>query len=227
MKTIVFKISGEALGSKGSVYDKKVIDKLLLDIKYLSKFYKVAFVLGGGNLMRGSFLTKNLRVTKSIAHFAGMLAIVNNGIVLRDLMQQAKMSVKLLSGISVIPEVEQYSYSKAQKYIKNNIILFVGGTGLAYFTSDTTAVHRAVELDADLLVMAKSVDSVYTADPKIDKLAKKIKKITCTKILADKLIFADATSIALAREEKMSIKLVNLKNLRNFDKAIGTIITPK
>jgi uridylate kinase len=232
MKTILIKLSGGALGGSTDLkFSEQVLNNIYNQILNLQKNnYKIALVTGGGNLFRGKELLEKINIDPPIAHTISMLAIVQNGLVLQNFLKNKGLDIILMSSFNIPQVCETYSYNLTKKYLnQNKILIFSGGLGNAFFTTDTTAVQRSLEINADFLVFVKNnADGVYTSDPNKNLDAKKIDKITCTEILTKNLQVMDSSAIALARENDLNIRVIGMNELDKItDEKIGTKIIPE
>ncbi len=231
---LLVKLSGEAL--RGTLsreegdYDEPTLAGIVGQIKTLRDGgHQVAIVVGGGNLFRGSELVHKLTIERSTADYIGMLATVQNALVLRDYFESKGIVTRVASAISMNLVCEEYVPKRAMRHLeKGRVVIFAAGLGAPFFTTDTTAVQRALEMRADVLVMTKNgVDGLYTADPDKDPTATKIATITADEVIKRNLKAADQAAIALARAEGMTLKIVGLPDLHHaLDEGIGSIVTP-
>ena len=230
-KIIVLKISGEALqGKNGSGIDfdaLKSIAQQLKDVYALG--IKIAVVIGGGNIFRGEIAAKE-GMDRSTADYMGMLATVINGLALQDVLEQMGVPTRVQSAITMRALAESYICRRAIRHLdKKRIVIFVCGTGNPYFTTDTTAALRAMEIGAEAVLKGTKVDGVYSSDPLKNKAAKKFSKLKYIDVINKGLKVMDATAITLCMEKKMPIivfdlfKKGNIKKLVLGDK-IGTIV---
>ncbi len=230
-KKVLIKLSGGALSSGEDKYTEPTLKKTAEKIKNIQeKGFEVALVVGGGNLFRGRDLAGNLSIRRPTADYIGMLATVQNALVLRDYFESQGLVVRVSSAISMPQICESYMPQRARRHLaKGRVVIFAGGTGMPYFTTDTTAAQRALELNCGTLVLAKDgVDGVYSADPKLDREAYKIDTITATEALERGLKVADATAISLCRDNKLPIKVVSMTDLDKFeDGNYGTLVLPE
>lgn len=219
MESILIKLSGEffcAQDQKSCVHDFDYarLKDLANQIKQLCKNHKIGIVVGGGNFFRASKQGKQLKMHQPNADAAGMLATVLNGIILQDLLAQVDLASCVLSAFtidSMVPRISQQLIDAALS--ENKVIIFVGGTGNPFFTTDTNAVLRALQMNAKQVWKATKVDGVYSADPKLDKKAKKLKTVGYTQVLEDNLKIIDPTAITLAAENRVKIRVFDI-----FDK---------
>jgi len=230
-KRIVLKISGEALqGKKGSGIDfdaLKSISQQLKDIYELG--IKIAVVIGGGNIFRGEIAAKE-GMDRSTADYIGMLATVINGIALQDVLEQMGVPTRVQSAITMRALAEPYIRRRAVRHLdKKRIVIFVCGTGNPYFTTDTTAALRAMEIGAEAVLKGTKVDGVYSSDPLKNKNAKRFTKLKYIDVINKGLKVMDATAITLCMDKKLPIivfdlfKKGNIKKLVLGDK-IGTVV---
>jgi len=231
-KRILLKISGEALSGKADnqKYSEKMFEGIVAQIKKLQEQkVEIGIVVGGGNLFRGRDLSGLPGVKRMTADYIGILGTVQNSLVLRDYFESQNVDARVSSAIGMRRVCSEMMQDEVEKHLsKGRIVIFAAGLGAAYFSTDSNAVQRALEIGADMLVMAKNgVDGIYSADPRTDPNAKKIDRITCAEVLAKELKVADASAIALARENKLSIKIVAMDAITSvFDDKIGSVIDP-
>ncbi len=222
VQKIILKISGEILaGKRGFGIDLKTVDNLINEIISIRKLgYSIGIVLGGGNFFRGASETGD-NLKRSTADDVGMLATIQNALILSDLLNKKNYLTEVYSAVQIDKVAKFYSPSRAKTSMKEGkICFFCGGTGNPFFTTDTAAVLRAIELNADLVLKGTKVDGVFTKDPAKDKSAKLIKDITFDEVLAKKLKVMDMTSFSLAREFNMPIKVFNITKKNNIKEAI-------
>tara|TARA_B100000378_G_C18020302_1_gene403945 strand:- start:429 stop:1127 length:699 start_codon:yes stop_codon:yes gene_type:complete len=228
---ILIKLSGEALSHGGSDYNTDMFARVATQIQQLtSQGVQVAIVVGGGNLFRGRDLVDKISVERPTADYIGMLAIVQNALVLRDYFESQKIDTRVISAISMRQVCEPYIPKRVERHMdKGRVVILAAGLGQPYFSSDTTCVQRALELGISEVVMAKhGVDAVYTADPNVDSSAEKIEKITATKVIESGLSFADQAAISLARENALPIRVIGMQDIESIrDLSVGTRIIPE
>ena len=231
MKRILIKLSGEALAnnSKENVFDPDFVDEVAAALATCAKEgYEIGVVVGAGNIWRGRQSGDMDRVA---ADRMGMLATVINSIYLKDAIERQGVPTSVMTAISVFPFAEPYSSDIAKKYLsEGRIVIFGAGTGMPFFSTDTTGAIRAAEIDADAMLMAKNVDYVYTDDPKKNPDAKKIEEIKASEVLAMNLKAIDATATAFCLSVGMPIRIFGLNTPADIIKAVtgeslGTIIT--
>ncbi|MDO8520512.1 MAG: UMP kinase [bacterium] len=230
---LVIKLSGESLSGKerdGGQYSVPTLRAIATAIKVLQKAkHELALVVGGGNLFRGQQLTEKLSIERPTADYIGMLATVQNALVLRDYFQTQGIETRVSSAITMPQICEGYIPQRARRHMeKGRVVIFAAGLGAPYFTTDSTSVQRALEMNADLLVMAKNgVDGLYTGDPKKDKRATLIKIISASEVLEKNLKAADQSAIALAKEHGLTIKVIGVNAIaKALDTKIGSTILP-
>ena len=221
-KRILLKLSGEALlGKKKFGIDVNVLNEISEQIKTLRKNkIEIGIVIGGGNIFRGNE-SKTLHIDRATADYMGMLATIMNGLALQSMLMSKGIDARVMSSLSITQAAEPYILAKAISHFnKGRVIIFAGGTGLPFFTTDTTAALRSIEIKANALFKATKVDAIYSADPKKVKNAKKYTSITYTEFLAKNLKAMDSTAVSLCRDFKMPIILFNMKKKNNLVKAV-------
>lgn len=232
---LVIKLSGEALRGElprgGGDYDEPTLAAIASRIKALRDAgHEIALVVGGGNLFRGAELVHTLEIGRSTGDYIGMLATVMNALVLRDYFESKGIETRVSSAIAIRQVCEEYMPRRVVRHLeKGRVVVFAAGLGAPFFTTDTTAVQRALEMKANLLIMAKNgVDGLYSADPDKDPTATKFTSIAASAILEKNLKVADQAAIALAKEQGLRIKVVGFPDIaRSLDDHIGTTINPK
>ena len=229
---IILKISGEALaGEKGTGIDPTVIKKLAHEIKLVHDMgVQIGVVCGGGNMWRGETGAK-LGMERAQADYMGMLATIMNGLALQDGLETAGVQTRLQTSISMRQVAEPYIRRVAISHMeKNRVVIFGGGTGNPYFSTDTTAALRAAEINADVILMAKNgVDGVYTADPNLDPSAKKFAELTQLDMISKGLQVMDGTASSLSMDTHIPLIVFNVNTPGNIKRVvegenIGTII---
>lgn len=210
-KRVLLKLSGEALmGEQNFGIEHIACDHIARAIKEVYDLgVEVGIVVGGGNIFRGS-QAKDFGFDRTPADHIGMLATTINGLILQQSLSALQIPSVVMSALSD-SLVEKYSWSEAMVHLKKDqIVIFVGGTGNPYFTTDTAAALRATEIQAEIVMKATKVDGVYSDDPKKNPSAKKYDHLTYLDALAQQLNVMDATAIALCRENKIPIYVFNL-----------------
>ncbi len=212
-KRIVLKLSGEAFKSKsGYGIEAKECIRIAKEIKGVyDKGVQVALVVGAGNIFRGFAKSKYFNMDRSVADYMGMLATVLNGLALQDALEKQGVDTRVLTAIQMHQIAEPYIRRRAIRHLeKGRVVIFVAGTGNPYFTTDTAASLRAMEIKADVLFKGTKVDGVYTSDPVINKRAKLFKNISYKEVLDQKLKILDSTAVALCMENNLSIVVFNM-----------------
>ena len=211
-KRILLKLSGEALaGEAGFGIDPKVLDRMAVEILRVTELgVQVGMVIGGGNLFRGALLSE-AGLDRVTGDHMGMLATVMNALAMRDSLERAKVPTRVMSAIQMSGVVEHYDRRAAIRYLNSgDIVIFSAGTGNPFFTTDSAACLRGIEIDADLVLKATKVDGVYSEDPKNNSEAKKFSQLTYDEVLEKRLGVMDLTAICLCRDHKMPIKVFNM-----------------
>ena len=229
---IVLKISGEALmGKLGYGIDPEVLKSIALEIKEINQTrVEIAVVIGGGNIFRG-LTAASKGMDRSTADYMGMLATMLNGLALQDALEKAGVDTRVLTAIDMCELAEPYIRRRAVRHLeKKRVVIFVCGTGNPYFTTDTAAALRAIEIGADMVLKATKVDGVYTKDPIKYKDAKKFEKLKYMEVLQNKLKVMDATAVSLCMDNSLPIIVFSMKKKGNIKQAIlgkkiGTTIT--
>ncbi len=205
-RRVLLKLSGEAmLGDQAHGISPKYTRYMATEIKKLhDRGVQVAIVVGGGNFIRGSDTAAH-GIEETTAHYMGMLAMVINALALRAQLEAVGVPTRVQTAIAMAEIAEPYIRLRAIRHLeKGRVVIFAAGTGNPFFTSDTAAALRAREIDANVILMAKhGVDGVYSADPKLDKGAKKIDELDYSDVLSRNLRVMDATAAALAKEQRI------------------------
>ena len=230
-KRVLLKVSGEALaGDASRGLDFDVIGQVCDVIKKCTETgVQVGIVVGGGNFWRG-LKDGGDRMERTRADHMGMLATVINCLALADMLEQRGVEVRVQTAIEMRAIAEPYIRSRAIRHLeKGRVVIFGCGTGNPFFSTDTAAVLRAAEIDADVILLAKNIDGVYSADPKKDPSAVKYDKITYDEVLAQHLAVMDSTATSLSMDNKIPVLLFALKDPENILRAvmgeeIGTIV---
>src|SRR6056300_1108094 len=213
-KRILLKLSGEALtGDEAFGIDPKVLDHLALEIGQLVGIgVQVGLVVGGGNLFRGKSL-QAAGLDRVTGDHMGMLATVMNALAMRDALERSNIATQVMSAIPMSGVVDHYDRRKAIRALGNgDVIIFAAGTGNPFFTTDSAACLRGIEIDADLILKDTKVDGVYSADPKIDPEAVKYEHLTFDDVIEKKLEVMDLTAICLSRDHGVPIKVFNMNS---------------
>ncbi len=231
-KRILIKLSGEALAGEGEYgIDGNKTSALAKEIFDIHKQnIEVAIVVGGGNIFRGIRGVEK-GIERSTADYMGMMATIMNALALQDACEKIGLFTRVLSAIEVNSIAEPYIRRRAVRHLeKKRVVIFAGGTGNPYFTTDTTASLRAVEVGCEVILKATKVDGVYTADPKIDKTAQRYTNISFSESIRKRLKVMDQTALSLCMENDMPIIVFDIfksGNLRDLilRKTVGTLIS--
>lgn len=224
-KRVLLKLSGEALADKNNkvILESYSLDHVAASIKMMvEKGMQVAIVVGAGNIWRGK-LAEQIGIERSTADYMGMLGTIINSLALQSAIENAGMDCRVMSAIEVRLVAEPYIRRKAIRHLeKGRVVVFAGGTGNPYFTTDTCATLRAMEIQADAILMAKNgVDGVYSADPRVSKDAKFIKNITFAEMLQMNLKVMDPTAVALLQDHDIEIRVFNMNDASNIEKLVN------
>jgi uridylate kinase len=230
-KRIMLKISGEALaGNKEAGIDFPTIHSIASEIKEIQNMgIQVGVVIGGGNIFRGG--RGKIQIDRVVGDYMGMLATIINGMALQDILEQMGVKTRLLTAIEMQEIAEPFIRRRAQRHLeKGRVVIFGGGTGNPYFTTDTAAALRATEIGAEVFLKATKVSGVYSGDPETDRNAKKYGRIKYIDVLNKNLRVIDSTAISLCMENNIPIIIFNLRQKGNVKKVvmgknIGTLIS--
>jgi uridylate kinase len=211
-KRILLKLSGEELmGKEGFGIDPKVLDKMAIEIGQLVGIgVQVGLVIGGGNLFRGAALSE-AGLDRVTGDHMGMLATVMNALAMRDALERSNIASRVMSAIPMSGIVDHYDRRGAIRYLSaGEVVIFAAGTGNPFFTTDSAACLRAIEVEAEIVLKATKVDGVYTADPMKDKSATKYDRLTYDVALEKKLGVMDLTAICLCRDQSMPVRVFKM-----------------
>ena len=230
-KRILLKLSGESLmGDKQYGIDSKMLSKYANDISAIVKEgVQIAVVIGGGNIYRG-IQSEGAGFDRVQGDHMGMLATIINGMALQSALESISIKTRLLTAIRMEQVAEPYIRRRAMRHLqKGRVVIFGGGTGNPYFTTDTAATLRAIEVEADIILKGTRVDGIYSADPEKDPSAKKYEVITFDQVLQNKLSVMDMTAFTLCQENNLPIKVFNMNLEGNLSKVcagdnIGTLV---
>ena len=217
-KRILLKLSGEQLiGDEGFGIDPKVLDKMALEIGQLVGIgVEVGLVIGGGNLFRGAALN-SAGMDRVTGDHMGMLATVMNALAMRDALERTSISSRVMSAIQMSGVVEHYDRRRAMRYLQDgDVVIFAAGTGNPFFTTDSAACLRGIEIGADAVFKVTKVDGVYSADPLKNPDAKFYSNLTYDEILDKKLGVMDLTAICLCQEYKMPLRVLKCQNQAHY-----------
>lgn len=230
-RRVLLKLSGEALvGRESYGIDPAVLGAIAEEVRDVHALgVEVAIVIGGGNIFRGvSGASRGM--DRSTADYMGMLATVINALALQQAMEKLDIPTRVLSAIDMKEVAEPFIRRRAIRHLeKGRIVIFAAGTGLPFFTTDTTAALRAIEIGADILMKATKVDGIYNSDPEKDPDAEKFEHISFSEVLRRNLRVMDATAISLARDQNTRIVVFNMKEKGNIKrvilgKSVGTVV---
>ena len=230
-RRVLIKISGEALaGEKKTGFDFPFVSRVCETVKQaVESGVEVGIVIGGGNFWRGVKDGEG-KMERTRADHMGMMATVMNCLAVADVLEQIGVEVRVQTALEIKAVAEPYIRLKADKHLsKGRVVIFGCGTGSPYFSTDTAAVLRAAEINADVILLAKNIDGVYSADPRIDKDAVKFDKISYDEVLAKHLKVMDSTATSLSMDNNIPVILFALKDAENIKRVvmgekIGTIV---
>ncbi|WP_026585505.1 UMP kinase [Bacillus sp. J33] len=234
-KRVVLKLSGEALaGEQGFGINPSVIKSIAVQVKDLAALgVEVAVVVGGGNIWRGK-IGEEMGMDRANADYMGMLATVMNSLALQDSLENLGVETRVQTSIEMRQVAEPYIRRRAIRHLeKKRVVIFAAGTGNPYFSTDTTAALRAAEIEAEVILMAKNnVDGVYSADPRIDKNAKKYDELSYLDVLKEGLAVMDSTASSLCMDNNIPLIVFSIMEEGNINRAvmgetIGTIVRGK
>jgi len=218
-KRILLKLSGEALaGDKGTGIDWDTMNGICDAIKEIhDEGVEIGIVVGGGNFWRGKY---GKGMVKTTADYMGMLATTMNGLALQDALEKRGLQTRVQTAIEMRQIAEPYIGRRALRHLeKGRIVIFSCGTGSPYFSTDTAASLRACEIQANVILVAKTIDGVYNADPKVDPNAKKFDHITYQQIIEEDLKVMDSTSISLCKDNNIPLVVFAMKDPKNIIRA--------
>ena len=228
---ILLKLSGEALlGDEDYGIDPVIIGRIANEIlEVINTDVQVAIVIGGGNIFRGAGLAQS-GIDRVTGDHMGMLATLMNSLALQDAMEKVGVDARVMSAISVHAVCEDYIRRRATRHLeKGRVVIIAGGTGNPFFTTDTAAALRAIEVGADIVLKATKVDGIYSADPKIDEDAQMYESLSYDEVIEGKLSVMDANAIVLCRDQGMPIRVFNVFGSGNLMKIVkgekvGTLV---
>ena len=228
-KRVLLKLSGEALAGKQKAgVDVETVGKICDRIKEIVDLgVQVGIVVGGGNFWRGR---NGHQMERTTADYMGMLATAMNGLALQDALEARGVVSRVQTAIEMREIAEPFIQRKAEKHLnKGRVVIFACGTGHPYFTTDTAAVLRATEINAEIILLGKAIDAVYSADPKVYENAKRYEEISYMEVLEKNLKVMDSTATAMCRDNKMPLLVFGIDEPENIVKAvkgekIGTIV---
>ena len=231
-KRVLLKLSGEALiGEQAYGIDSKRLSQYANEIEsVIKKGVEVAIVIGGGNIYRG-IQSEGAGFDRVQGDYMGMLATIINGMALQSALEAKNIETRLLTAIRMEQIAEPYIRRKAIRHLKKGrVVIFGGGTGNPYFTTDTAGTLRAIEIESDVILKGTRVDGIYTADPEKDSSAKFYNTISFQQVFDKKLNIMDLTALTLCQENKLPIKVFNMNIKGNLEKVcegseVGTLVT--
>jgi len=230
-RRVLLKLSGEAFGGGQLGVNPDVVSQIAREIAAATDRVEISVVVGGGNFFRGAELSQR-GMDRGRADYMGMLGTVMNALALQDFLEQAGAATRVQSAISMTQVAEPYIPRRAERHMeKGRVVIFGAGAGLPYFSTDTVAAQRALEIGADEVLVAKNgVDGVYTADPKKDPEATKIEQITYNDALVRGLKVVDSTAFSLCMDNRIDMRVFGMEPAGNVTKAllgepIGTLVT--
>ena len=209
---VLLKLSGEALaGERGFGFDFETVSRLADEVKSVSDAgASVGVVIGGGNIVRGSVLSK-MGMDRVAADYMGMLGTVINALAVQDVLERKGIDTRVMTAIRMEELAEPYIRRRALRHLEKGLtVIFAAGTGNPYFSTDTAAVLRAIQIKANLIIKATSVDGVYSADPKRDPNAKLYEQISFRDVMLEDLKVIDQTAITLCRENSLPLIVLNI-----------------
>lgn len=232
-KRVLLKLSGEALaGERGFGIEPAVVDRLTDEIRSLVEMgVSLGIVIGGGNIVRGAIASKGGRMDRVQADYMGMLGTVINALGVQDLLEAKGVETRVMTAIRMEEIAEPYIRRRAMRHMeKGRVVLFAAGTGNPYFSTDTAAVLRAIEMESDVVIKATKVQGVYTADPVKDPTAEFIPEISFQEVVQRELAVMDAAAVALCKENDLPIIVLNLSERGAVANAIrgervGTLVS--
>ena len=229
IKRVILKLSGEALAKKEGGYNDELIENIANQVKTIvDKGTDVGVVIGGGNYWRGR---SNDNIDRTKADQIGMLATIMNCVYVSEIFRSQGLKTNILTPFECGSMTKLFSKDRANKYFeKGMVVFFAGGTGHPYFSTDTGIVLRAIELDADAILLAKAIDGIYDSDPKINPEAKKYDTISINEVVEKKLGVIDMTASVMCMENKMPLMVFGLEEENSIVNALsgkfnGTVVT--
>ncbi len=231
-KRIVLKLSGEALqGKLGFGIDPDMLNDFARQIKEVKDLgVDVTVVVGGGNIFRGMRTASATGMERATADYMGMLATAINGLALQDALERLKVPTRVQTAIEIAKVAEPYIRRRAIRHLeKGRVVIFVGGIGSPFFTTDTTAALRAMEIGADIVLKATNVDGIYSDDPSVNRKAKRFQTLSFSDVLKKGLKVMDATAVSLCMDGHVPIMVFDLHQRGNIKRAVcgepvGTLV---
>ena len=230
-RRVLLKLSGESFGGGSLGVNPDIVSSLAKEIAAAATDVEVAIVVGGGNFFRGAELSQR-GMDRGRADYMGMLGTVMNALALQDFLEQAGAETRVQSAISMTQVAEPYIPRRAERHLeKGRVVIFGAGAGLPYFSTDTVAAQRALEINADVVLLAKNgVDGVYDSDPRTNHDAKKLEHVTYQEALVEGLKVVDSTAFSLCMDNRMPMVVFGMEPHGNVTKAIrgdriGTLVS--
>ena len=229
---ILLKLSGEILaGQKGFGTNPEIADKLALQIKTIADTgVQIGIVIGGGNIFRGMAVAEQ-GMDRVTGDYIGMTATIMNSVAIQSALDKIGCDTRVMSALSITQLAEPYIRRRAVRHLeKNRIVIFAGGTGNPYFTTDTAAVLRAIEINADIVLKGTKVDGIYSSDPVKNPDALKYDKLTYKQVIEQELRVMDMTAITMCKENNLPVVVFNIKDDKNLFRLIsghkiGTVVS--
>ncbi len=212
-KRILLKLSGEALmGDDDYGINPTVIERVVSEIAEVTRLdVEVAIVIGGGNIFRGMTSSASDKVDRTTADYMGMLATIMNALALQDAIRHGGLESRVQSALRIDQVVEPYIRGKAMRYLKEGkVVIFAAGTGNPFFTTDTAAALRGLEMNVDIVLKGTKVDGVYSNDPKTDPDAKRYRNLSFDEAITKNLKVMDATALTLCRDQKLPLNVFSI-----------------
>lgn len=231
-RRVLLKLSGEALsGERGFGIDPPVVDRLTDEVRLVNDMgITLSLVVGGGNIVRGTIASQK-GMDRVTADYMGMLATIINAMALQDMLERKGVETRVMTAIRMEELAEPYIRRRALRHLeKGRLVLFAGGTGNPYFSTDTAAVLRAIEMESDVIIKATKVSGIYTADPEEDPEATFLPTVSFHEVVARELGVMDAPAVSLCRENDLPIIVLNLREMGAVGAAIrgesvGTLVS--
>lgn len=231
-KRVLLKLSGEALmGDDNYGINRAVIERVVSEIAEVTKLnIEMAVVIGGGNIFRGMTSSDNNQIDRATADYMGMLATVMNALALQDVMRHRGLESRVQSALRIDQVVEPYIRGKAMRYLgEGKVVIFAAGTGNPFFTTDTAAALRGLEMNVDIVLKGTKVDGVYSSDPKTDPDAKRYQNLSFDEAITKNLRVMDATALTLCRDQKLPLNVFSIFKIGALKRVVigedeGTLI---
>lgn len=231
-RRVLLKLSGEALsGERGFGIDPPVVDRLTDEVRLINDMgIKLSLVVGGGNIVRGTIASQK-GMDRVTADYMGMLATIINAMALQDMLERKGVETRVMTAIRMEELAEPYIRRRALRHLeKGRLVLFAGGTGNPYFSTDTAAVLRAIEMESDVIIKATKVSGIYTTDPEEDPEATFLPTVSFHEVVARELGVMDSPAVSLCRDNDLPIIVLNLREMGAVGaairgEAVGTLVS--